>query len=85
MSAKKKQEFETWYATQLQEELNFKLKEGLIAYCKSDVEPKQIQYVPLRNNYIDEIETQMSESENNNLAQFTDGAFILTLHFRRVR
>ena len=55
MSAKKKKEFETWYATQLQEELNFKLKEGLIAYCKSDVEPKQIQYVPLRNNYIDDI------------------------------
>ena len=36
MSAKKKQEFETWYATQLQEELNFKLKEGSIAYCKLD-------------------------------------------------
>ena len=48
-------------------------------------EPKQIQYIPLRNNYIDEIETQMSESENNNLAQFTDGTSIVTLHFRRVR
>ena len=30
-------------------------------------EPKEIQYIPLRNNYIDEIETQISESENNNL------------------
>ena len=37
MSAKKRQEFETWYATQLQEEVNFNLKEELIAYCKSDV------------------------------------------------
>ena len=48
-------------------------------------EPKKIQWIPLRNNYIDEIETQMSESENNNLAQFIDGASILALHFRRVR
>lgn len=48
-------------------------------------EPKKIQWIPLRNNYIDEIEIQMSESENNNLAQFIDGASILTLHFRRVR
>lgn len=48
-------------------------------------EPKKIRWIPLRNNYIDEIEKQMSESENNNLAQFIDGASILTLHFRRVR
>lgn len=48
-------------------------------------EPKQIHYIKLRKNHIDVVETQISESENNNLAQFTDGASIVTLHFRRVR
>lgn len=48
-------------------------------------EPKQIHYIPLRMNHIDEIETQISESESNHLAQFTDGASIVTLHFRRIR
>ena len=48
-------------------------------------EPKQIHYIKLRKNHIDVVETQIGESENNNLAQFTDGASIVTLHFRRVR
>ena len=49
-------------------------------------EPKHIHYIALRDQYIDEVETQLSESENNNLAQFTkDGASIVTLHFRRVK
>ena len=48
-------------------------------------EPKQIHYIKLRTNHIDVAETQISESENNNLAQFTSGASIVTLHFRHVR
>lgn len=48
-------------------------------------EPKQICYIPLRMNHIDEIETQVSESESNNLTEFTDCASIVTLHFRRIR
>ena len=48
-------------------------------------EPKQIHYIKLRKNHIDAVETQISESENNNLARFTDGASIITLHLRRVR
>lgn len=48
-------------------------------------EPKQIHYIPLRMNPIDEIETQISESKSNHLAQFTDGASIVTLNFRRIR
>ena len=45
-------------------------------------EPKQIHYIKLRKNHIDVVETQISESENNNSAQFTDGASIVTLHSR---
>lgn len=48
-------------------------------------EPRQIRYIPLRMNHIDEIETQISESESNHLTQFTDGVSIVTLHFRRIR
>ena len=48
-------------------------------------EPKQIHYIKLCTNHIDVAETQISESENNNLAQFTSGASIVTLHFRHVR
>ena len=31
-------------------------------------EPRHIHYIPLRNNHFDVIETQLSESTNNNLA-----------------
>ncbi|PFX12036.1 hypothetical protein AWC38_SpisGene24065 [Stylophora pistillata] len=34
-------------------------------------EPKHIHYIALRNEHIDKVETQLRESENNNLAQFT--------------
>ena len=48
-------------------------------------EPKHVHYIALRNQHIHEVETQLSESENNNLAQFSsDEASILTLHFRRL-
>lgn len=47
-------------------------------------EPCQIHYIQLRNNHIDDVETQISESENNSLAQFaTDSPSILTLHLHR--
>ena len=36
MSPKEKQEFETWYATQV--DVEFNLKEELIAYCKYDMD-----------------------------------------------
>ena len=48
-------------------------------------DPKQIQYIPLRNNIFDIIETQISETVNNNLTQFDDGATIVTLYLRRTR
>ena len=48
-------------------------------------DPKQIQYIPLRNNSFDIIETQISETVNNNLTQFDDGATIVTLYLRRTR
>ena len=49
-------------------------------------EPCQIHYIQLRNNHIDDVETQISESENNSLAQFaTDSLSILTLHLHRVQ
>ncbi|PFX12657.1 putative DNA polymerase [Stylophora pistillata] len=37
MSAKKKQEFEEWYAGERSKNLPFNLKEELISYCRSDV------------------------------------------------
>ena len=44
-----------------------------------------IQYKRLRNNHISFIETAKTETDKNKLAQFTEGPFILTIHFRRVR
>ena len=49
-------------------------------------EPNQIHYIPIRNNHIDVMETQVRESENNELAQFPkDGTSIGTFHFRRIK
>ena len=39
----------------------------------------------LRNNSFDAIETQISETVDNKLTQFDDGATIVTLHLRRRR
>lgn len=47
-------------------------------------EPKSIQYVGLRHNEFDTVETVLSEVDQNSLAQFTEGATTVTLHFRRV-
>ena len=41
-----------------------------------------IQYVKLRNPHIEEIETEISETDTNQLVQFSQGATILTVHFR---
>ena len=42
-----------------------------------------IQYVKLRNPHIEEIETEISETDTNQLVQFSQGAMILTVHFRK--
>ena len=42
-----------------------------------------IQYVKLRNPHIEEIETEISEMDTNQLVQFSQGATILTVHFRK--
>lgn len=47
-------------------------------------EPKSIQYVGLRHNEFETVETVLSEVDQNTLAQFTEGATTVTLHFRRV-
>ena len=41
------------------------------------------QYVKLRNPHIEEIETEISETDTNQLFQFSQGAMILTVHFRK--
>jgi len=45
-------------------------------------EPRHIQYVPVRNEVVEIIETQMAET-NGDLVQFGKGHTILTLHFKR--
>ena len=42
-----------------------------------------IQYVKLRNPHNEEIETEISETDTNQLVQFSQGAMILTVHFRK--
>ena len=42
-----------------------------------------IQYVKLRNPHIEEIETEIRETDTNQLFQFSQGATILTVHFRK--
>ena len=45
-------------------------------------EPRHIQYVPVRNEVVEIVETQMAEI-NGDLAQFGEGHTLLTLHFKR--
>ena len=45
-------------------------------------EPRQIQYVPVRNEVVEIVETQMAET-NGDLVQFGEGHTHLTLHFKR--
>jgi len=45
-------------------------------------EPIHIHYLPVRNELVEIIETQMAEV-NGDLAQFGEGHTILTLHFER--
>ena len=46
------------------------------------VEPRHIQYVPVRNEVVEIVETQMAET-NGDLVQFGEGRPLLTLHFKR--
>ena len=45
-------------------------------------EPRHIQYVPVRNEVVEIVETQMAET-NGELVQFGEGHTLLTLHFKR--
>ena len=45
-------------------------------------EPRHIQYVPVRNEVVEIVETQMAET-NGDLVQFGEGHALLTLHFKR--
>ena len=45
-------------------------------------EPTHIQYLPVRNEYIEMIQTQVSET-NGNLAKLRGGHTLVTLHFKR--
>ena len=45
-------------------------------------EPRHIQYVPVRNEVVEIVETQMAET-NGDLAKFGEGHTLLTLHFKR--
>ena len=45
-------------------------------------EPNHIQYLPVRNELVEIIETRMAEI-NGDLVQFGEGHTILTLHFKR--
>ena len=47
--------------------------------------PPQIHCLALRNNHLDVVETQMSESDTNKLTRFDEGTSTVTLHFCRVR
>ncbi|KAJ7375312.1 hypothetical protein OS493_002060 [Desmophyllum pertusum] len=45
-------------------------------------EPLHIQYLPVRNEYIETIESQVAETDGN-LVNFGEGHTIITLHFKR--
>ena len=45
-------------------------------------EPRHIQYVPVRNEVVEIVETQMAKT-NGDLVQFAEGHTLLTLHFKR--
>ena len=44
--------------------------------------PRHIQYVPVRNEVVEIVETRMAET-NGELVQFGEGHTFLTLHFKR--
>ena len=46
-------------------------------------EPLHIQYIPIRNDIIETIETEVAESETGSLVNFGRGECILTLHFKK--
>ena len=45
-------------------------------------EPRHIQYIPVRNEVVEIVETQMAET-NGDLVKFGEGHALLTLHFKR--
>ena len=47
-------------------------------------EPVHIQYIPVRNNIVETIETEVAKSETGALVKFGKGEGILTLHFKKV-
>ena len=46
-------------------------------------EPVHIQYIPVRNNIVETIATEVAESETGALVKFGKGEGILTLHFKK--
>ena len=49
---------------------------------RTHFEPRHIHYVPVRNEPVEIVETQMAET-NGDLVQFGEGHTLLTLHFKR--
>lgn len=64
--------------TDLLREIHFQREGKGIKYF----EPLHIQYIPLRNQIVDIIETQVSETTGK-LVNFGKGDSIVTLHFKR--
>ena len=64
--------------TDLLREVNFRRKEEGDQYF----EPLHIQYIPLRKQVLDIIETQVAETTGD-LARFGEGNTIVTLHFKQ--
>ena len=64
--------------TDLLREVSFRRKEEGVQYF----EPLHIQYIPLRKQVLDIIETQVAETTRD-LARFGEGNTIVTLHFKR--
>ena len=64
--------------TDLLREVNFRRKEEGVPYF----EPLRIQYISLRKQVLDIIETQVAETPCD-LARFGEGNTIVTLHFKR--
>ena len=66
-----------YQVTDLLREVNFCRKEEGVQYF----EPLHIQYIPLRKQVLDIIETQVAETTGD-LARFVEGNTIVTLHFK---
>jgi len=64
--------------TDLLREVNYKREGRGTIYFK----PLHIQYIPLRNEVIEIIETQVAET-NGELVKFGEGNTIVTLHFKK--